>query len=71
MSSMLNARGGSDLRDLTEWLAEPYATVTTEECADARRVVERAGGPGPFLEMLGIDDAGMADGLTRGIWTQS
>lgn len=54
----------TSLHDLTEQLAAPYATVTTDTVARAR-----AAAPSDLWAVLGIDDAGVVEGVARGIWT--
>ena len=55
----------TSLHDLTEQLAAPYATVTVDTVARARAVA-----PPELWAVLGVDDAGVVEGVARGYWTQ-
>lgn len=70
----MTANKDANLHDLSESLAAPFATVTTDQCVDARTALERYAGDNAELTvwaaMLGIDDEGLADGVARGIWTE-
>lgn len=62
------------LHDLSESLAAPFATVTTDDCRKAATAATRKLGAGAntdlVLAMLGVDDTGVVEGVARGYWTQ-
>lgn len=60
----------NNLKSLTATLDGPLMVVTTDQCADARKTLARYG-LAELEAMCGIDDAGIADGVDRGLWTVS